>query len=473
MIKKSGIILLAIALCFVLCACDGGKTLNHTPDTATEAPRITEFVVHAFVPRDWGTPALWAWSTVAGTDVSDKWPGAAMNAAGDGWFTTSLPSWVDHLIVNGGDGTVQTEDIPIDAKELWIVVHADLTYELSYEGSIEVIQDVTISAIAPSEWDDVRCWAWADVGDVFEKWPGEAMDKNGSWHTIEVPGWVSYLIINGNNGSEQTSDLPVESGKNVWVVISCDGSAAVYYQKPTADEVNKLSHQWVAATCKNVKYCSVCEKTEGPFGDHTWKKEGCLTTCSSCGIAQTTSAHTLAAGSDGITGQCSVCNKKIEYFRENDNLYAWTEYGSSNDVVTYVRMRSKDYYQPVVWFKNGNLRGYEADSLEKGLICDAYFVNGKVYYFYSYPDANQSTVSKLANAASSYISWTNCIYGTMNCTFGTLVGPGGWTVDDRGYVHAALDLYGNEYCIAHKLSGSWDIPDDPTQTWAIPCDWMK
>ena len=59
------------------------------------------------------------------------------------------------------------------------------------------------------------------------------MIYDDGWYIISVPSWINYVIINANNGSAQTADLPVESGKDVWVVVTdSGGQAQVYYQEP-------------------------------------------------------------------------------------------------------------------------------------------------------------------------------------------------------------------------------------------------
>ena len=476
--KKLSILFLAFAVCFALCACGGGKTVSHAPAEPTAAPQNAEFAVHAFVPKSWGVPSIWAWSSAEGTDVYDMWPGAAMTATADGWYTLSLPSWVDNLLVNGADGSVQTADIPVEAKELWIVVGSDLSYELSYDGPIEVVQSVTVSACAPVAWENIHCWAWSDSGDVFDTWPGDAMVQNGNWYTIELPDWTSYLIINGNDGLVQTADLSIESGKDVWVVVCGDGSATVRYQEPTGDEVKELSHQWVEATCNNTRYCAICKETEGSFGDHTWAADGCLTVCSTCGIVETAHTHDLGAGNNSITGTCTVCKKHVENFYSYDKLYAWTEYeiasnGNRVNPVTFIKARSGKNCVAINWFENGNLRAFRANQLKNGLGCNAFYVGGNVYYFTSYSTDNSgAVVDALMYAANNFVSYYQAIWSSTNYTTISLCGPDG-ILDEKGDAWAAYDVYGNTVAIVHKASGSWDIPDDPNQTWVIACDWMK
>ena len=50
--------------------------------------------------------------------------------------------------------------------------------------------------------------------------------------TLSVPGWVNSIIVNGSDGSVQTSDLSVETGKDLWIVVSDAENAEVTYEAP-------------------------------------------------------------------------------------------------------------------------------------------------------------------------------------------------------------------------------------------------
>ena len=58
---------------------------------------------------------------------------------------------------------------------------------------------------------------------------------DGDWYTIQVPGWINSVIINGNEGTVQTTDLSVETGKDVWIVVTGPENAAVSYEAPAAE----------------------------------------------------------------------------------------------------------------------------------------------------------------------------------------------------------------------------------------------
>ena len=92
-------------------------------------------------PADWSEPHLWAWSAPDGTNAFSSWPGEALQEGEDGWLTLSVPGWVNSIIVNGSDGSVQTSDLSVDTgKDLWIVVSDAENAEVTYEAPAETVE---------------------------------------------------------------------------------------------------------------------------------------------------------------------------------------------------------------------------------------------------------------------------------------------------------------------------------------------
>ena len=95
------------------------------------------------------------------------------------------------------------------------------------------VTEVTVYAQVPNGWYGPGCWVWSSEGvDAFDAWPGEPMTLQGDWYAITVPAWIDYVIINANDGTAQTADLPVTAGKDVWVIVSASGDAQVFYENP-------------------------------------------------------------------------------------------------------------------------------------------------------------------------------------------------------------------------------------------------
>lgn len=239
-VQTDGIVVEAGKEVWITVAEDNSAEVSYEAQLRGEIPAYVEkFVVHAYVPLSWKTVNMWAWSAPDGTNAFEAWPGEGMVEGNDGWFTGKAPTWINSLIINGNEGSVQTEDISVEGKELWITVYEDLTYDLSYEDPNKAVPNITVHAQVPDDWSAPCCWAWSapDGTNAFSSWPGEALTQDGDWYTIEVPGWINSVIINGNEGSVQTSDLSVEAGKDVWVVVTDPENATVSYEEPAIEVV--------------------------------------------------------------------------------------------------------------------------------------------------------------------------------------------------------------------------------------------
>lgn len=264
-IQTDGVAIEAGKEVWITVADDKTAEVSYEAQLRGEIPAYVErFVVHAYVPLSWKTVNMWAWSAPDGTNAFESWPGEALVEGEDGWFTGKAPTWVNSLIINGNEGTVQTEDITIEGKELWITVYEDLTYELGYEDPNKAVPNVTVHAQIPADWSSPSCWAWSapDGTNAFNAWPGEALSQDGDWYTIEVPGWINSVIINANEGTIQTTDLSVEAGKDVWVVVTDPENATVSYEEPAAEAVPQETEP------------AAPEVTEAPAATETPAEEG-------------------------------------------------------------------------------------------------------------------------------------------------------------------------------------------------------
>ena len=211
--------------------------ISYDAQTTGDLPEYVEkFKIHAQVPDDWQDVCLWAWSTPDGKNAFEAWPGKTMSKGEDGWYTASAPVWVNSIIVNGNSGDVQTKDISIDAAEVWVTVSEDGTSDFTYnDPNAPVAEDITVHVKAPADWSEPHLWAWSapDGTNAFSSWPGEALQEGeDGWLTLSVPGWVNSIIVNGSDGSVQTSDLSVETGKDLWIVVSDAENAEVTYEAP-------------------------------------------------------------------------------------------------------------------------------------------------------------------------------------------------------------------------------------------------
>lgn len=224
--------------------------ISYDAQTTGDTPEYTEkFLIHSKVDDSWENPNLWAWSAPDGTNAFEAWPGKAMTAGEDGWYTAKAPTWVNSIIINANNGDVQTEDLSIDPAEIWVTVAEDGTADFGYTDPKKAeIPNVTVHVKAPSDWENPNLWAWSapDGTNAFASWPGEALEENNGWLTKEIPGWVNSIIVNGNDGSVQTSDISIETEKDVWVVVTDAENYEVTYEEPDATAIDTTATDAVA-----------------------------------------------------------------------------------------------------------------------------------------------------------------------------------------------------------------------------------
>ena len=200
------------------------------------------------VPEDWADPCVWAWDS-DGNNAFTAWPGEEMeaDAANDGWYYIWLPAWANHVIINANEGNVQTEEQILDTNAAWITVSAADTVEISYESKTTgeapaYVEKFVVHAKVDDSWDNPCLWAWSapDGTNAFAAWPGEALEEGeGGWLVKEIPGWVNSIIVNGNEGSVQTTDISVETGKDIWLTINGPEDYTVSYEEIALEETNE------------------------------------------------------------------------------------------------------------------------------------------------------------------------------------------------------------------------------------------
>jgi len=207
-----------------------------TGDTPEYVEKIT---VYAKTPTDWETINLWAWSAPDGTNAFSSWPGGEMKLMDSGWAKVSVPNFINSIIVNGNEGTVQTPDLSVEVGvDMWIAINDDLSCEVTYEDPALMAETVRIHTKVPEDWVGANLWAWSapDGTNVFSSWPGEPLEDDGNgWLVHDVPNWVNSIIVNANEAAIQTSDISIEVEKDVWVVVQDTENYTLSYEEPSED----------------------------------------------------------------------------------------------------------------------------------------------------------------------------------------------------------------------------------------------
>ena len=130
-----------------------------------------------------------------------------------------------------------------------------LTVDWNKGSAIDVITSVTYYFNKPTEWGDLRAYAWKDAdGSSNAEWPGIAMkQEKGSIYSVAIPTEFDRVIF--NDGTHQTDDLtlpgvatPYYNGTN-WVAAPDISAETVYYLVGTFNDwVAGSSYTLVAAS---------------------------------------------------------------------------------------------------------------------------------------------------------------------------------------------------------------------------------
>ena len=219
---------------------DSGKLISY--DSATGQYTLTgvgTVTISAVVPTDanWKQPYLYYWYD-DGT-AGPAWPGTPMKELGAGQYQIDIPADVTNVIVSNGTGALQTEDLKL-TPGLESTIYVTVTDGNQVSASIEtIVEEVTIHVKAPSDWEKVYLHHWHDNGESTE-YPGEEItsqvDANG-YLSIQIHGDVTHMLIN-DGGLNQSGDLNVYAGKEVWIEVTDtesgsveneDGTTTTYY----------------------------------------------------------------------------------------------------------------------------------------------------------------------------------------------------------------------------------------------------
>lgn len=121
--------------------------------------------------------------------------------------------------------------------------YVDEEYEIEVPTSSDTF---TVHAYVPDAWGYPCCWAWSSTTgeNVFSAWPGEYMTwEEGYYYTMEIPAWADYVIVNGNDGTIQTDDEPVEAGSDIWIIIGTAGDYyGVFFEEPDAATLSEYGY---------------------------------------------------------------------------------------------------------------------------------------------------------------------------------------------------------------------------------------
>lgn len=260
---------------------------SSTSSTVTIDPKPTleGFAIYAKVPETWTKPNVWGWKD-GGDGInafpSISWPGKAMIAdtANAGWYYLTVPSYVNHVIINanqGSDTAIQSEAAEIESKNVWFSSFAST--EVAAEGSEPAKTIYTITPGYTKETTgEVKAYEPMNYAYVYipNDWKSAKMyGVKGQENAVELAltlqtdGWFTelvsynydyYYLTNGGTGTALKTSANIitktDIGVNPFYVVvkdEKDATSGLYkidltYTKPTINVKTYLLHASVPAS---------------------------------------------------------------------------------------------------------------------------------------------------------------------------------------------------------------------------------
>ena len=240
--KKVLVVLIALSLALSLYAQGAQEVAMEQKEEA----KVEDIVVYAKVPAEWQYATIWAWENASGKNAFDgvSWPGVPMipDVANEGWYYIWVPGYVDIVIINGqmNGNDIQTDGIGVKGSS-WITINGDksanvVSSKITSGDLPEKESRHWVYATVDESWENPCVWAWnVESGkNAFSSWPGMAMRPMGEGkYSAMVPDFCDGLIINGNGGTVQTTDIKDLDPADIWVTVDRDGKEDISYSDPS------------------------------------------------------------------------------------------------------------------------------------------------------------------------------------------------------------------------------------------------
>ena len=195
--------------------------------------------IYFTAPEDWRRVKVYSWGSEG--EITSGWPGNSMTRVEKNVYSFRLPADAVNIIFSN-NGSNQTRDLKIPAGMNWYdyttgtwsiygntCTHPGHNAEgnctecgqylgHSYVNDVctgcgAVVHKQTVYFTAPDGWNNANFYSWDSEGEITSGWPGNAMTQlEKNLYSCQLPAEAVNIIF--NNGSVQTQDLTIPSGKD-------------------------------------------------------------------------------------------------------------------------------------------------------------------------------------------------------------------------------------------------------------------
>ena len=271
-----------------------------------------EVIVYYYNSLNWTTINAYSWNTSG--ELLGTWPGFAMTAEENGWYTIKFETGsLEGLGLIFNNGSEQTKDIALDVEKVYFYGINTTGFAskeealAAYDAEQETPVETTTVYLNPYQWNSNDAWYWVHIwdndGSANLKMTDE--DADGIFE-VKVPVNYNKIIFvranpactepKWNNETETENvwnqsadlDMPADS-KVLYIVFSWEeGAWAPLHACDLVDQKDETNH-W--------KFCDECDLSFGieehkfenfvSNSDSTCTKNGTETATCSCGETKT------------------------------------------------------------------------------------------------------------------------------------------------------------------------------------------
>ena len=145
----------------------------------------------------------------------------------------------------GEVGTVILQSV-VEGEQVYKGCQIEITICCEKDEHTEMVK---VYVTTPYSWENPYIWAWDDSDNLYNSWPGESLGESIGYlydqynqYMVEIPNWITEIVISANGASLQTYDINVELIGDIYILIYPEGNATVYtdYEQYSEDLFNIL-----------------------------------------------------------------------------------------------------------------------------------------------------------------------------------------------------------------------------------------
>ena len=161
------------------------------------AEEIESVTIHYFNENNWEDPYIYCYS---GSNSNKEWPGEAMTAEGDGWYTLKVYGYLRVNVIFSDNGKNQYPG----QNESGIEIVGEMWY---YKGELSSSKPERISNVIhyynENNWSTPYVYYYSDDNEPVT-WPGVPMSsEGGNWYAYTITDMAAPKVVFSNNGSDQ------------------------------------------------------------------------------------------------------------------------------------------------------------------------------------------------------------------------------------------------------------------------------